>query len=71
MAAPDQGRSVQDYRLFILSEVNHIVRALEFEAEDDAAALEHAEQHRDGADMELWNRNRFVQLIPRLSTPGP
>ena len=37
-----QERSVIDYRAYLLSENEHIAERIEFEAEDDERAMEHA-----------------------------
>jgi hypothetical protein len=52
-----------DYRLYILSADNHIRRAIEISAEDDAEAIDLARDHLDGEAAELWNLGRKVRLF--------
>ena len=50
------------YRLYFMDRFSgHIDHFREFEAEDDDAALALAAQWRNGAPMELWNRNRKLK----------
>jgi hypothetical protein len=53
-----------DYRLYFMDEQGHIRRALEFVCDDDAEAIQRAEQHVDGLDLELWQRDRVVAKLP-------
>lgn len=53
-----------DYRLYFTDEHGHIRRALEFVCDDDAEAIQRAEQHVDSLDMELWQRDRVVAKLP-------
>lgn len=54
-----------EYRLYFLDGANHIRGVVEFECEDDAAAVSRAEGHADGRRMELWSRDRFVHCFDR------
>ena len=50
------------YRLYYFDRFSgHIDHFREFEAEDDAAAIELAQQWNSGAPTELWNRERRLQ----------
>ena len=49
------------YRLYILNPRGHIVDAVEFHCEDDAAAQALAELHGEGRATELWNDARVVR----------
>ena len=55
-----------DYRAYLLSENEHIAKRIEFEAEDDERAMEHARQYVDGHDVELWQRARCVGRLSHL-----
>lgn len=46
------------YRLYFLNDQGHIVDAVEALHDTDAEAVEWAEQHRDGRDLELWSGAR-------------
>ena len=50
----------KDYRAYILDENDHIVRRHDFDAENDAAALEIAHQYVDGHDVEVWQRDHSI-----------
>ena len=57
-----------DYRLYRLSVTGRIVSApIVFTSTTDEEAIQHSQQFRDGADMELWERSRRVMQIPKLS----
>jgi hypothetical protein len=49
-----------EYRAYILGRDGHIQKAIEFEAVDDAVAVEQARQYVDGHDVELWQLGRRV-----------
>jgi hypothetical protein len=54
------------YRLYFMDRFSgHIDHFREFEAEDDAAALELAGGWNDGRPMELWNRTRKLKRWER------
>ncbi|MFZ3005430.1 MAG: hypothetical protein WA047_04595 [Phenylobacterium sp.] len=50
-----------DYRIYFLGVNGRISRAVAFECEDDAAAIEIARQHSHEHAMELWQQARMVQ----------
>jgi hypothetical protein len=52
------------YRLYFLDAARHIRDVMELECEDDAQAIEAAEQLHDGRAMELWRRARIVKSFP-------
>lgn len=54
------------YRLYFLDEEDHIIRANELECSSDEEAIVTAEQCRDGRDVELWQKARFIKKIPKL-----
>jgi hypothetical protein len=50
------------YRLYYFDRFSgHIDHFREFEAESDAAAIAVAERWKNGAPMELWNRERRLE----------
>jgi hypothetical protein len=55
---------VVDYRAYELDAKGHVKRRIDFEADDDAAALQHARQYVDGHDVEVWMRDRVVGKLP-------
>jgi hypothetical protein len=48
------------YRLYFLNGAGHITSSDEFMAADDGAAIELAEQRRDGHSAELWRAKSRV-----------
>lgn len=54
-----------EYRAYVLKPNGTIERRIDFEAEQDEAALAHAKQYVDGGDVELWTNNRMVGLLTR------
>jgi hypothetical protein len=52
---------VRQYRIFLFDGSGHIYRAHEFDADEDAAAVEIAEAWREGRRMELWQLDRRVK----------
>ena len=57
------GLIIKDYRAYILDENDRIVRRHDFNAENDAAALEIARRYVDGHDVEVWQRQSFVRRL--------
>ncbi len=55
---------MSSYRLYCLDGAGRIVAAEWIQAEDDGAALEAAEEIRDGRRCELW---RGKELVARLA----
>ena len=60
------------YRLYLLGDDGHIVRAVELDCEHDGQAIDQAERHADGRPMELWERARQVQVfgVPAAQRTG-
>jgi hypothetical protein len=56
---------VAHYRAYILNCEDRIVKAIDLDCEDDAAASESAKQLVDGHDVELW---RNARMVNRLAT---
>ena len=56
------------YRLYCLDGVDKVASAEWIEADGDDAAIEAAQDIRDGRSCELWQGNR---LVMRLSGKGP
>src|SRR4051812_9913678 len=55
-----RGRTMAEYRAYILDEDGHFLRAIELVCLDDDAAKEHAKQLVDGHDIELWRQERRI-----------
>ncbi len=51
------------YRLYVLERDGHVVSAIVFESEDDAAAIAFAEAQGEPRAMELWNEARRVKAF--------
>ncbi len=51
------------YRFYFLDGTGHIVRAQEFDAADDVAALEAAQKLCGDGAMEVWDGTRCVARI--------
>ena len=61
---------MQYYRLYFFDRFSgHIDHFREFEAADDAAALEQAEGWIDGRAMELWHRERRLRRWESTRSP--
>lgn len=54
-----------DYRIYFLGANGRISRAVAFECEDDATAIELARQHSHEHAMELWQQARMVERFER------
>lgn len=61
-----------DYRLYWIDGANHFIRAEQFAADDDGAAIEEARTLRDGHAAELWTGSRRIITFPASSNdPDP
>jgi len=58
-------RTVTDYRAFELGKAGQILKRHEFDAADDASAMEHAHQYVTGSDVEVWHAERLVGTLRR------
>jgi hypothetical protein len=47
-----------------LDDNGSIVNVRELEAPDDSEAVEQARKYLDGYDLEVWQRDRKVKLLP-------
>jgi hypothetical protein len=57
-----------EYRAYIMSHDDHILRPVELVCEDDEAAKEKARQLVDGYGIELWSGERFITRIDHKKT---
>jgi hypothetical protein len=57
------GSGVARYRAFVMAEGGRVVRRYDFVSSDDAAALEHARQHVEHCDIEVWQLHRLVGVL--------
>jgi hypothetical protein len=55
---------MQEYRAFVIGLDGHVMLRRDFTAVDDEAAKGHARQYVDGHDVEVWQRNRRIAIIP-------
>jgi hypothetical protein len=51
------------YRLNYLNSAGHVVRALDFQSNDDQHAMLTVDAYRDGRAMELWQGSRVVTVF--------
>ena len=58
-----------EYRLYFLDSDGRISHAVEFQCDDDESAIQLAETHADGRDMELWSLKRRVKAIAAQHQP--
>ena len=57
---------MRTYRVFTLDESGHFFRAgISFDALDDYAAIEKADQYTSEHDVELWEGARLVKILRR------
>ena len=49
-----------DYRIYVIGTDGHFERSIQLDCPDDNAAIEAARQFIDGADIELWQRDRKI-----------
>jgi hypothetical protein len=55
-----------EYRAYLLDRNNHIVKAIDLQAEDDAAASDAALDLAKNGDVEVWKGSRLVVRIPKV-----
>jgi hypothetical protein len=62
-----------DYRLYRINSAGHISGPAQIvTVEDDATAVSRAEQSMNGADIEVWQADRFiVRVTPTGKVPQP
>jgi hypothetical protein len=53
-----------DYRLYCLDKKGRITERLDFVAQDDATAIQHARDKHPDADCEIWELGRKVAAVP-------
>jgi hypothetical protein len=58
---------VREYRAYIVGDDGHFHSSTVIEAPDDDAALEAAKPLVDGHDVEVWERDRKVAILPHKS----
>jgi hypothetical protein len=54
-----------DYRVYVIGSDGHFVKSIHLDCADDKAAIESAKQLIDGADIELWQRDRKIATFDR------
>jgi hypothetical protein len=55
---------MQEYRAFVLGPDGHVVLRHDFSAVDDDAAKAHAKRYVDGHDVEVWQLERRIAILP-------
>jgi hypothetical protein len=55
-----KGAQMTDYRVYVVGNDGHFVRAIQLDCADDNAAIESAKQFIDGFGVELWQRDRRI-----------
>ena len=56
-------RTVVGYRAYVLGKSGQVLKRHEFDAADDASAMEHARQYATGCDVEVWLAERLVGTL--------
>jgi hypothetical protein len=69
MVGLEREQQAVDYRLYFIDAKGHIKDAVELEGVDDADAIQKAEIHSDGREMELWRRTRVVMKFSAQDLP--
>jgi hypothetical protein len=60
---------VPDYRAYIIGRDGHFHCSLPLDCADDEAAIVAAKQLVDGHDVELWQQDRKIAKLDRVSAP--
>jgi hypothetical protein len=60
------GAAVSDYRVYFIGRDVHFLRAIDIQVGSDQDAIARALELREGHEVEVWERTRFVR---RLSDP--
>jgi hypothetical protein len=60
---------VPDYRAFIIGRDGHFHSSVALDCANDEAAIVAAKQLIDGHDVELWQRDRKIATLERVSAP--
>jgi hypothetical protein len=60
------GAAVSDYRVYFIGRDGHFLRAIDIQVASDQDAIARALELREGHEVEVWERTRFVR---RLSDP--
>ena len=60
---------MSEYKLYCLDQRGRIAQRHEYEAADDAAAIELARAQHPNATCELWSGTRKVALLPAGGAP--
>ena len=55
---------MHEYRAFVMGLDGHVMLRRDFSAVDDEAAKAHAKRYVDGHDVEVWQLNRKIAVIP-------
>ena len=55
---------MQEYRAFVIGPDGHVALRYDFSAADDEAARAYAKRYVDGYDVEVWQLERRVAVIP-------
>lgn len=55
---------MQEYRVFVIGPDGHVMLRHDFSAVDDDAAKVYAKRYVDGHDVEVWQRERQIAVIP-------
>jgi hypothetical protein len=61
---------MQEYRAFVIGLDGHVMLRRDFSAVDDEAAKAHAKRYVDGHDVEVWQLNRRITIIPHEKQGG-
>ena len=57
------------YRLYCVDGNGRITGRTEFDAMNDAAAIQYARDHHPDSDCEIWELGRKVAFVPSIGEP--
>jgi hypothetical protein len=55
---------MQEYRAFVIGPDGHVMLRHDFSARDDEAAKQFAQRYVDGHDIEVWQLERRIAVLP-------
>jgi hypothetical protein len=61
-----RGWGVSDYQVYFIGRDGHLLRTIDIQVASDQDAIARALELREGHEVEVWERTRFVR---RLSDP--
>ena len=65
-----QGKTMAEYKLYLLGPTGMIARGVWFDRDTDAEAIAEANKRATGAAMELWSGERLVRSFEATRQAG-